>query len=161
MKVRFELYRGREEFTEDALAEAIEKNLQFVHELCESDEIEGAISIDGQLVIDDLSSAVQRLCFECVPILCEPGAAYGYTYFTAAARLDLTSTEATVAISGDYLANAEYPRRDLLRSLYECGIRYLAFIERLGAMGWSGAEGELAHLRRFANEAHAALATLK
>jgi hypothetical protein len=157
--VRFEIHRvigsDVEELDEDAIA-------RIAGELVELDELEGAIVIEGDgqpraAIVDDLSSAVQRLCFESVVALLVPGTTYGYRYFTATNQAELVSTPTAIALRGDDIPAAEHPRDALLSAFHACGLRYLALLDDLAGRGRDASTGELAHLRPFAERARDAL----
>ena len=148
-----------EELDEQTLARLLDGDRDFVAWLIGQEGIEGAVVIGNASILDDLSSATQRLCFESVERLVAPGATYGYQYFTSNARATLVSSAdgATIALSGEHLPACEFPRGELLATLYECGLRFLAFLEELGRHGRAWSVTDLAHLRPFADRARAAL----
>jgi hypothetical protein len=148
-----------EELDEQAVARLLDSDGDFVESLCELEGLEGAIVIGGASILDDLSSATQRLCFEAVERLVLPSTTYSYQYFTSNAHAALASSSdgQTTALSGEYLPSHEWPRGPLLRALYACGLRYLTFLEDLGRRGRTWSVTDLAHLRPFAERARAAL----
>lgn len=160
--VHFEIHRvvgsEVEELDEDELAARLAEDPELLPALVELEPLEGAIVIEGAAVVDDLASAVQRLCFEAVVALIAPGATYGYRYFTANQEAQLTATESSITLRGDDCPTREIPRQDLLPALFSCGHRYLELLTRLGEGGRTTSTVELAHLRGFAERARAALA---
>jgi hypothetical protein len=150
-----------EELDEQTLARLLENDADFVASLCEQEGIEGALVIGDASILDDLSSATQRLCFEAVERLVAQGTTYAYQYFTSNAQATLVSSGdgATIALSGEYLPAREFSRGELLPALYACGLCYLAFLEDLGRRGRTWSVTDLAHLRPFADRARAALAS--
>jgi hypothetical protein len=148
-----------EELDEQTLARFLDSDRDFLASLIAQEGIEGAIVIGSASILDDLSSATQRLCFEAVERLVVPGATYEYQYFTSNAHATLVSFSdgATIALSGEYLPACEFPRGELLVALYECGLRYLGFLEELGRRGRAWSVTDLAHLRPFADRAGTAL----
>jgi hypothetical protein len=161
--VHFLVYRFTtdvEERDEQALAHLVASDADFVAWLCEQEGLEGALVIGDASILDDLSSATQRLCFEALERLVAPGSTYAYQHFTSNAHAALVSSVdgATIALSGEYLPSREFPRATLFPALYACGLRYLAFLEELGSRGRASSVPDLAHLRPFAERARAALA---
>ena len=148
-----------EELDEQTVARLLDSDGDFVRSLCELEGLEGAIVIGGASILDDLSSATQRLCFEAVERLVVPSTTYSYQYFTSNAHAALASSPdgQTIALSGEYLPSHEWPRGSLLRALYACGLRYLTFLEDLGGRGRTWSVTDLAHLRPFAERARTAL----
>jgi hypothetical protein len=154
--VRFEIHRlvGSyvEELDEDAITRRLATDPAFVAALCSLDPIEGALTIDGTSILDDLSSAVQRLCFEASPVLVA-GGPYTYAYFNANAELQLVPRSGMIALHGDGMVECAFSSFELLRGLCACGVRYLALLEQLGAHGRAASAVDLAHLRPFAARA--------
>jgi len=148
-----------EELDEQTLARLLDSDRDLVASLIAQEGVEGAIVIGNASILDDLSSATQRLCFEAVERLVAPGATHEYQYFTSNAHATLVSSAdgATIALSGEYLPACELSRGELLAALYECGLRYLGFLEELGRRGRTWSVSDLAHLRPFADRARAAL----
>jgi hypothetical protein len=148
-----------EEIDEQVLARLFDSDSDLVAALCEHEEIEGALAIGDASILDDLSSATQRLCFEAVERLVATGTRYEYLYLTSNAHAVLVSSAdgATITLSGEYLPTREFSRGELLAALYACGLRYLAFLEDLGRRGRTWSVTDLAHLRPFADHARAAL----
>jgi hypothetical protein len=92
-----------EELDEQALARLLASDPSFVASLCEQESLEGALVIGDTSIVDDLSSAIQRLCYEAVERLVVPGTTYAYPYFTSNAHASLTSSAdgGTISLSGD------------------------------------------------------------
>jgi hypothetical protein len=149
-----------EELDERALARLLESDGDLVAWLCKQEGLEGALVIGDASILDDLSSATQRLCFEAVEALVAPGITYAYPYFTSNAHAALVSSAdgASISLAGEYLPAREFSRRKLLPALYACGLRYLTFLEELGRRGRTWSATDLAHLRSFAERARVALA---
>jgi len=101
------------------------------------DPIEGAVAIGQAVVIDALTSAVLRLCFQCIDALLVPLGAYHYSYEAenVSALLETSDDGATIAVSGSGLPSQTLPSRELLPALYACGVRYIELLERLEARG--------------------------
>lgn len=101
------------------------------------DPIEGAVAIGQAAVIDALTSAVLRLCFQCIDALLVPRGAYHYSYEAenVSALLETSDDGATIAVSGSGLPSQTLPSRELLPALYACGVRYIELLERLEALG--------------------------
>lgn len=160
--VHFEIHRligsEVEELDEGAIAARLAVDPQFLAALCDLEALEGAIVIEGAAILDELPSAVQRLCFESVIALVTPGAQYDYRYFTANQRAELEAGPASITLRGDDVPPREVPREALLPALLACGERFLQFVARLGEGGRAGSADELAHLQGFATRARAALA---
>jgi hypothetical protein len=112
--------------------------------------------MDGVSIVDDLSSAVQRLSFEAIPVLVATET-YTYAYFNANAQLELVPRSGVIALRGDGIAARELPSFELLRGLYTCDARYLALLEQLGAHGRAESAVDLAHLHPLAERARNAL----
>ncbi|HMG57697.1 MAG TPA: hypothetical protein VK601_29555, partial [Kofleriaceae bacterium] len=85
----------------------------------------GILRIGVAEIADDLSTAVQRLCFDAPAALVVDGAVFEYR-----ARLVAAGDKATIAL-GDAPARI-YSRPHLLRALVACGDRWLASLEALG-----------------------------
>jgi hypothetical protein len=161
--VHFSIYRFTtdvEELDEQAVACLIASDPDFVASLCELDALEGAIVIGDASIVDDLGSAMQRLCFEAVVALMEPSTTYAYPYFTSNTHATIVSSPdgVTIALSGNDVPTREFPRVTLLPALYACGLRYLAVLEELGRRRRASSEPDLLHLRPLAERARAALA---
>lgn len=148
-----------EELDEQALARLSAGGADWADWLCGLDEIEGALVIGEASILDDLASAIQRLCFEGVEALVVPGASYAYPYFTSNTQAMLVSSldGRTIRLSGGDIPTLEFSHDCLLPALYACGERYLGFLEELGRYGRASSKAELAHLRPFAERALAAL----
>jgi hypothetical protein len=101
------------------------------------DPIEGAVAIGQAEIIDVLSSAVLRLCFQCTDALLVPSGAYHYRYEAEnlSANLQTSDDGTTIAVSGFGLPSQALPARELLPALYACGVRYIELLERLEARG--------------------------
>lgn len=160
--VQFQVHRFTsdiEELDEQTLAHLLDEDRDFVASLMAQEEIEGAIVIGDASILDDLSSATQRLCFEAIERLMPPGSTYEYRYFTSNAHATLVTSvdSATIVLSGEYIPACQFPRGELLVALYECGRRYLAFLEELGQRGRTWSSTDLAQLRPFCERARAAL----
>jgi hypothetical protein len=155
MDVHFEIHRAighsGEELAEEAIAQRVAGDPAYVEAVRELDGVEGALVIGAAQLLDDLSPLVQRLCFEAVAALAVPGAAFTYLHYTSAGELELLATDDAVAIRGTQAAPATHPRGALLRALYACGLRYLAFLEQVGR------DHDAAYLRPFADQARAAI----
>lgn len=108
-----------------------ERHLGFQIADGEIDALRDAPSLAGILrigvveIADDLSTAVQRLCFDAPAALVVDGAVFEYR-----ARLVAGGDKITVAL-GDAPART-YSRPHLLRTLVACGDRWLASLEALG-----------------------------
>jgi hypothetical protein len=92
-----------EELDEQTVARLLDIDGDFVRSLCALEGLEGAIVIGGASILDDLSSATQRLCFEAVERLVVPSSTYSYQYFTSNAHAALarsTHSCARAAMSG-------------------------------------------------------------
>src|SRR5262245_10316590 len=92
----------------------------------EARALDGAICIGGAEIIDELFSAVQRLCFEGAAALLADGAIVEYRYFSSNANARLVANGETVVFSGSDVPESIFPRRDLIRALYACGARWIA-----------------------------------
>jgi hypothetical protein len=160
--VHFQVHRFTndiEELDEQTIARLLDEDRAFVALLIAQEAVEGAVVIGDASILDDLSSATQRLCFEAVEQLVAPGATYGYQYFTSNAHATLSSSAdgATIVLSGEHLPACEFSRKELLVALYQCGLRYLGFLEELSRRGRAWSVTDLAHLQPFADRARAAL----
>jgi hypothetical protein len=160
--VQFQVHRFTsdvEELDEQTLTCLLDEDPDFIASLIAQEKIEGAIEIGDASILDDLSSAIQRLCFEAIERLVHSGSTYDYRYFTSNAHATLVTSGdgEAIALSGEYIPACQFPHGELLVALYACGRRYLALLEELGKRGrtWSGTD--LAHLRPFSERAHAAL----
>ena len=136
--VHFEIHRFTtdvEELDEQALERLLASDAEFVASLCKLDGLDGALVIDDASIVDDLSSATQRLCFEAIEALVAPGTTYKYQYFTSNSHAALVSSAdgATIALSGDDVPARDFSRAALFPALYACGLRYLAFLEESAA----------------------------
>ena len=151
-----------QELDEQRLAPLFDSDGDFVASLCQQEGLEGVLVIDDASILDDLSSATQRLCFEAVERLVSPGTTYAYQYFTSNAYAELVSSAdgATIALRGESFASREFARGALLPELYACGLRYLAFLEELGRRGRAWSVTDLSQLRPFAGRAREALVAL-
>jgi hypothetical protein len=114
---------------------AIEAHLDEIVTL--DDPIEGAVVIGQAEIVDALTSAVLRLCFQCIDALLVPRGAYHYSYEAenVSALLETSDDGATIAVSGSGLPSQTLPSRELLPALYACGVRYIQLLERLETRG--------------------------
>lgn len=97
----------------------------------------GAITIkvnDQQIttIEDTLRYLVLGLCFQSVQPLLEDEV-FTYQYFDEPTTVQLVSNEDQVYISGKGVESLACPRLELVEKLYECGMRYLAFVRTLDA----------------------------
>jgi hypothetical protein len=164
ISVRFQIHRFTtdvEELDEQTIMRLLDSDRDFVASLIASEEMEGAIVIDHASILDDLGFATKHLCFEAVERLAASGGIYEYRYFTSYTQATLTSSadDSTIVLSGEDILACEFSRKDLLPALYECGLRYLEFLEELGRRGRTRSTASLAHLRPFSNRAQIALVT--
>lgn len=114
--------------------------------------LDGAIRIGGAEIVDELFSAVQRLCFEGAAALLADGAIVEYRYFSSNQNARLVANGESVVLSGSDVPESIFPRRDLIRALYACGARWIAVLDELGRAP------EANHLRPFAAAARSSLA---
>jgi hypothetical protein len=114
---------------------AIEAHLDEIVTL--DDPIEGAVVIGQAEIVDALTSAVLRLCFQCSDALLVPSGAYHYRYEAenVSANLQTSDDGTTITVSGFGLPTQALPARELLPALYACGVRYIELLERLEARG--------------------------
>jgi len=115
--------------------------------------LDGAIRIGGAEIVDELFSAVQRLCFEGAATLLSDRAVVEYRYFSSNENARLVANGETVVLSGSDVPESALPRLDLIRALYACGTRWISVLEKLGRVP------EANHLRPFAAAARSSLAT--
>ena len=120
--------------------------------LREARALDGAIRIGDAEIVDELFSAVQRLCFEGAAGLLADGAVVEYRYFSSNEDARLAAHGDTVALSGSDVPDSTFSRRDLIRALHACGVRWLAVLDQIGRAP------EANHLRPFAAAAQSALA---
>jgi hypothetical protein len=115
--------------------------------------------IGNASILDDLSSATQRLCFEAAERLVAPGATYEYQYFTSNAHATLASSAdgATIALSGEYLPACEFSRGELLARSTNAASAISGSSKNWGVRGRTWSVTDLAHLRPFADRARTAL----
>jgi hypothetical protein len=139
--VTFEVHliRGHdvEELDELELDRLLEEDGDLTRAVISMDPLEGALVIDDggarAAIIDELASTVQRLCFEAVSALVErPAEPYAYPYFNADADAEITPADTTLVLSGRNVPTTRHRAEALLVALYHCGIRYLAWLERIG-----------------------------
>jgi hypothetical protein len=114
--------------------------------------LDGAIRIGSAEIADELFSSVQRLCFEGASALLVAGAVVDYPYFSSNANARLVADGDTVVVSGSDVPDSTFPRWELIRALYACGVRWLAMLDKIGRTP------EANHLRPFAASAQTALA---
>jgi hypothetical protein len=95
------LVRGHEvdELDEAALDRMIDGGGELARAVIDMDPLEGALVVDDgrarASIIDELASAIQRLCFEAVATLIEsPAARYSYRYFNADAMVEIVASGA-------------------------------------------------------------------
>jgi hypothetical protein len=114
---------------------AIEAHLDEIVTL--DDPIEGAVVIGQAEIVDALTSAVLRLCFQSSDSLLVPSGAYHYRYEAenVSANLQTSDDGTTITVSGFGLPSQALPARELLPALYACGVRYIQLLERLEARG--------------------------
>jgi len=113
--------------------------------------LDGRLRIGDAEIFDELVPVVHVLCFNAVIALITDGAVFDYSYFSSNESAQLRTDGDTVVLSGSDLPETTFPRRDLLRSLYACGARWIATLDQLGRAP------EANHLRPFAAAASAAL----
>jgi hypothetical protein len=120
--------------------------------LRDADSLDGLLRIGGAEIADTLFSAVQRLCFDGAAALLVDGAVVEYRYFSSNEKARLVACGDAVALSGSDVPESTFPRRELCRALYECGVRFLAMLDQIGRAP------DANHLRPFAAAAQSALA---
>lgn len=120
--------------------------------LRDADALDGAVFIGDVEIVDELFSAIQRLCFEGATALLVDGAIVAYRYFSSPQEACLIAKGDSVMISTDDISGASFPRQDLIRALYACGARWLTVLDKIGRTP------EANHLRPFAIAAQSALA---
>jgi len=97
--------------------------------------------LDGAIVItapggptveyeDEVPPAVQDLCFGSIPDLAA-GKTVDITTFSYPGKLRLVPQGDGVLISGDVVPTTRLPLRPLLKSLYDCGQRFIIFARQL------------------------------
>lgn len=139
-----------QELDEAAIAaQLVDGDTAPVREVC---ALDGAIRIGSTELVDELFSAVQRLCFEGAAALLADGAIVEYRYFSSNENARLVANGETVVLSGSDVPESIFPRRNLIRALYACGARWIAVLDALGRAP------EANHLRPFAAAAQSALA---
>src|SRR5258705_3444511 len=94
--------------------------------------LDGALCIDGAEIVDELFSAVQRLCFDGAAALLADGAVIEYRYFSSNEDARLAVAGDAVVLTGGDVPELAFPRRDLIRALYACGVRWLAVPDQIG-----------------------------
>ncbi|HEY4242381.1 MAG TPA: hypothetical protein VGM88_21335 [Kofleriaceae bacterium] len=168
--VHFEVYRvlphDGVEIPESQLDAYLREHSAFADELGAQEDMDGAIVVDAHALVDDLGPLVHNLCFDAVVATLGDAREYRWsafaspaTYRLSAGNADEASLATTVAggIRGDDPWSVTHPVRDLLPALYRCGVRYIDFLERLGARGGTYPSERAAYLRAFADRARAAL----
>lgn len=140
-----------QELDEAALADRLAKGDTLA--LREARALDGAIRIGEVEIVDELFSAVRRLCFDGAAALLVDGVVVEYSYFSSNENARLVAAGDNVVLSGGDVPESTFPRRELIGALYACGVRWLATLDQLGRVA------EADHLRPFAAAAHSALAT--
>jgi hypothetical protein len=140
---------GLEELEESDVAAHIVANDAAILRAARS--LDGVLRISSIEIGDELFSAVQRLCFEGAAALLVDNAIVDYRFFSSNDEVRLVANDDSIVISGQDVPEASFPRRPLIRALYECGARWVATIEQIGR------DPEATHLRPFATAARAAL----
>lgn len=153
VKVRVHLVTDGDlqEFDEAAIAAWIAEGNTVL--LREKRDLNGAICIGDVEIVDELFSAVQRLCFEGAAALLVDGGSVEYRYFSTPEDARLSVKSDAVVLSCN-TSESTFPRLPLIRALYACGVRWLAVLDKIGRTP------EADHLRPFAATARAALATV-
>lgn len=127
--------------------------------LMEQDVLEGSLVIEVQdqpllKVTDELWAAVQNLCFACVPALLEEKReCYIYTYTSYDGHIVILPLAGLVRLIGEDTPTITETKQKLLPELFDCGIRYLEFLKRLGGHMNKSAQ----YLQPFADKAHSLL----
>jgi hypothetical protein len=150
IRVDLVLARGVEELDEAAVVAQIAAGDTAL--LRDARALDGVVRIGGAEIADELFSAVQRLCFEAAVALLADGAVVEYPYFSSNEHARLAADGDTVMVSGSDVPQSRFPRRDLIRALHACGVRWLATLDKMGRAP------EAKHLRPFAAAAQSALA---
>lgn len=101
------------------------------------DPIEGAVVIGEAKILDALYSAVLRLCFQASEALLVASGAYHYRYEAEnlSAQLQTSEDGETIEVAGLGLPSQRLPARALVAALHACGVRFIALLERLEALG--------------------------
>lgn len=150
IRVDLVLDRGIEELDEAAVAAQIA--VGDTASLLESRALDGVLRIGDAEIGDELVPAVHLLCFDAVIALITDGAVFDYSYFSSNEHARLVADGDTVVLSGSDVPESRFSRRDLIRALYACGVRWLAVLDKIGRAP------EANHLRPFAAAAQSALA---
>lgn len=105
-------------------------------ELLANDQYYGAILISspGQpdvVVDDEVWATVQNLCFLSTPDLIA-GKSVSVPYFRYGSELSVNVEGNEVVISGEFVPIGRFALQELLPALYDCGLRYIQFLRRLG-----------------------------
>lgn len=152
--VTFELHL----YTADDIEEVSEAALQadpgaYQDLLSGQDSLDGAIRIDvpGQptlTIADDLSAAVQQLCFGAIPaLLDERREQYVYRLISVDEHVVMMPMADQIRIFGEELPAITERAKVLLPRLYDCGLRCLHLMDQLGSAA------VVEHLRPFAEAA--------
>lgn len=103
----------------------------------DAENVDGALTIDTEgkrlVLADELSTAVINLCFDGVSqILSQPARPYLYRFAHGCFHVVMIPLVDSVRIFGEETAVVTCRQADLLPKLYQCGLRYVAFLESLG-----------------------------
>jgi hypothetical protein len=164
VEVTFRLFVDKGiELKEKELEQGIEK---YGAQLRAEHAYEGAIDIrvpeEPELEIEDeLPALVKNFCFSAIPdLLAEKNVVIRYHSYYGYLRLDPEGWR--ILVSGDGLPTVRIPRNKLLPAIYDCGQRFIRFLELLkGEKEDSELEGLISFLARYGEKAREALENMK
>ena len=138
-KVTFEIYVVTGDDLKELSEESIRLNLENYRDLLvRQGVLQGALLIEvpGQAtvrVMDELAASVQGLCFApAVALLEEERECYVYRYMSTDAHLVMLRLADLVRLIGEYTPAVTEEMQSLLPALFDCGVRFLEFLGRLG-----------------------------
>jgi len=138
-RVTFEVHvvldNDLKEISEEVLANDLENYREI---LLEQEVLEGSLLIEVQdqprlEVTDELWAVVQNLCFACFPALLEEKReCYIYTCTSYDGHIVMLQLADLIRLIGEDTPTITEKKQKLLPELFDCGIRYLEFLKRLG-----------------------------
>lgn len=128
--------------------------------LASASSVEGALELAAPgagttRVVDELVPWIQNLCFAAIPDLAR-GKSTSVHYFSRSGVLELSPAGERIDVKGSLVEGASYPAQELLQALYDCGMRFVKYMES-AKRNDAAYIANLNYLKQFAEPARLAL----